>query len=49
MNSELPTRDRGATDIPGGAAWTPPTTLVQLEHLLKLIRQWAETAEKCHA
>ncbi len=45
MNRELPTRDRGATGIPAGAGWTPPATLVQLEHLLQVIRRWADTAE----
>lgn len=42
----LPTRVRGESDIPDGVAWTVPTTLVQLEHLLKVMRRWAETAEE---
>ncbi|WP_328390327.1 hypothetical protein [Nocardia sp. NBC_00416] len=42
----LPIRVRG--DIPDGAAWTVPTTLVQLEHLLEVMRRWAELAEERH-
>ncbi|MFI1461238.1 hypothetical protein [Nocardia carnea] len=48
MNSELPTRDRGATDIPSGEPWISPTTIGQLENLLKVMCRWAEAAEKRH-
>ncbi len=45
----LPTRARGETDIPHGEVWTPPTTLVQLEHLLRVMRRWAEVTEERRA
>lgn len=45
----LPTRARGETGIPDGEAWTLPTTLDQLEHLLKVMRRWAEVAEERRA
>ncbi|MEV0108706.1 hypothetical protein AB0H42_20530 [Nocardia sp. NPDC050799] len=41
----LPTRVRGETDIPDGTVWAVPT-LVHLEHLLKVMRRWAEVAEE---
>lgn len=44
----LPTRVPGETDIPGGDAWTLPTTIDLLEHLRKVMRRWAETAEDRH-
>jgi hypothetical protein len=43
--STLPSRVRGETDVPDGVAWTVPT-IVQLEHLLKVMRRWAEMAEE---
>jgi hypothetical protein len=41
----LPSRVRSEIDIPDRVAWTVPT-IVQLEHLLKVMRRWAEMAEE---